>query len=302
MNYLKNITMMALGLFAFSAQAQMDFSQVQVQTTEVAEDLYMLVGAGGNLSLSVGDDGAFLVDDQYAPMSDKILAAIAEVTDQDIRFLINTHFHGDHTGGNENIGATGALIVAHENVRQRLSTDQFRAIFNQTIPASPEGALPVVTFSEEINFYWNDTEVRIFHVENAHTDGDAIVTYPEKNIIHMGDVFFNGFYPFVDVSSEGTLDGYIRAVSQVLSLPFVNDDTRIIPGHGPLATPADLETYLNMMMTARNRINALILQQLSEDEVVARDPMSDYHEQWGGGFMSGENFTRLAYQSLAHTH
>ena len=169
MNNLKNITMMALGLFAFSAQAQMDFSQVQVQTTEVAEDLYMLVGAGGNLSLSVGDDGAFLVDDQYAPMSDKILAAIAEVTDQDIRFLINTHFHGDHTGGNENIGATGALIVAHENVRQRLSTDQFRAIFNQTIPASPEGALPVVTFSEEINFYWNDTEVRIFHVENAHT-------------------------------------------------------------------------------------------------------------------------------------
>ena len=173
MNNLKNITMMALGIFAFSAQAQMDFSQVQVQTTEVAEDLYMLVGAGGNLSLSVGDDGAFLVDDQFAPMSDKILAAIAEVTDQDIRFLINTHFHGDHTGGNENIGSTGALIVAHENVRQRMSTDQFRAIFNQTIPASPEGALPVVTFSEEINFYWNDTEVRIFHVDNAHTDGDA---------------------------------------------------------------------------------------------------------------------------------
>jgi len=281
------------------AYGQQDFSQVQIERTQVAEGLYMLVGAGGNLSLSVGSDGAFLVDDQYAPMSDKILAAIAEVTDQDISFLVNTHFHGDHTGGNENIGETGALIVAHENVRQRMSADQFRAAFNQTVPASPVSALPVVTFSDEINFYWNDTEVRIFHVDNAHTDGDAIVTYPEKNVVHMGDVFFNGLYPFIDVSSEGTLDGYIRAVSQVLRLPFINSDTKIIPGHGPLASPSDLENYLNVLMTARDRIGALVNQGLSEDQVVAQDPISEYHDAWGWMFISGEMFTRLAYQSLS---
>ncbi len=287
-------------LLAPSGYAQNDFSQVQIERTQVADGLYMLVGAGGNLSLSVGNDGVFLVDDQYAPMSDKILAAIAEVTDQEVSFLINTHFHGDHTGGNENMGASGALIVAHENVRQRMSTDQFRAAFNQTIPASPAAALPIVTFSDEINFYWNGTEIRVFHVNNAHTDGDAIVTYPEKNVIHMGDVFFNGLYPFIDVSSDGTLDGYIDAVTQVLSLPFMNDETRIIPGHGPLANRGDLERYLNVLISARDRIGVLVQQGLTEDQVVERDPMAEYHSTWAWMFIDGEMFTRSAYQTLSH--
>lgn len=288
----------AAALTAVSASAQQDFSAVQIQTTEVADDLYMLVGAGGNLSLSVGEDGAFLVDDQFAPLSDKILAAVAAVTDSSVRFLVNTHFHGDHTGGNENIGRTGAIIVAHENVRARMSTDQFRAIFDQAIPASPPDALPVVTFADQINFHWNGTEIVAFHVPNAHTDGDAIIAYPQKNVVQMGDVFFNGAYPFVDVSSDGSLDGYIAAVERVLALPFMNAQTKIIPGHGPLATPADLRTFLGVLTTARQRLQSLIDRGLSEDQVVAQDPMSDYNAAWGNGFMNPENFVRLSYQSL----
>jgi len=280
------------------AVAQQDFSNVQIETTKVADDLYMLVGAGGNLSLSVGDDGAFLVDDQFAPLSDKILAAIAKVTDDSVRFLINTHFHGDHTGGNENIGRTGAIIVAQENVRARMSTDQFRAIFNQPIPASPAAALPVVTFAEQINFHWNGTEIVVFHVPNAHTDGDAVVTYPEKNVIQMGDVFFNGLYPFVDVSSDGSLDGYIAGVERVLALPFLNAQTKIIPGHGGLATPDDLRKFRDVLKIARERIQSAIDRGLSEDEAVAAKLMSEYDADWGGGFMNPENFVRLSYQSL----
>lgn len=290
---------LTLSLLAGAVLAQQDFSQVQIQRTEVADDLYMLMGAGGNLSLSVGSDGAFLVDDQYAPLSDKILASIAEVTDSDVRFLINTHFHEDHTGGNENIGRTGAIIVAHENVRARMSTDQFRAIFDQRIPASPPGALPVVTFPDHVNFHWNGTDIVVFHVPNAHTDGDSVITYPEKNVIQMGDVFNNGAYPFVDVSSDGSLNGIVAGVERVLELPFLNAQTKIIPGHGALASPADLRTYLEVVSTARERIQSAIDRGLSEDEAVAADLMSEYNAEWGGGFMNPENFVRLSYQSLA---
>ena len=294
----KTLTL-TLSLIAGAALAQQDFSQVQIQRTEVTDGLYMLMGAGGNLSLSVGSDGAFLVDDQYAPLSDKILASIAEVTDSDVRFLINTHFHGDHTGGNENIGRTGAIIVAHENVRARMSTDQFREIFDQRIPASPTGALPIVTFPDRVNFHWNDTEIVVFHVPNAHTDGDVVITYPEKNVIQMGDVFNNGAYPFVDVSSDGSLDGIVAGVERVLDLPFLNAQTKIIPGHGALASPAELRTYLEVVMTARDRIQSAIDRGLSEDEAVAATLMSEYDAEWGGGFMNPENFVRLSYQSLA---
>lgn len=294
----KTLTL-TLALVTGAALAQQDFSQVQIQTTEVADDLYMLVGAGGNLSLSVGSDGAFLVDDQYAPLSGKILAAIAEVTDSSVRFLVNTHFHGDHVGGNENIGGTGAVIVAHENVRARMSTEQFRAAFNQTIPASPPGALPVVTFTDQINFHWNDTEIVAFHVPNAHTDGDAIIVYPEKNVIHMGDILFNGLYPFVDVSSDGSLDGYISALGRVLALPFLNEQTKIIPGHGPLGSPANLRTSLDMLSTAKERIQSAIDRGLSEDEAVAANLMAEYDDDWAWQFIDGETFVRLSYQSLA---
>ena len=295
MNIIKTTMVIAVAIVGTQALGQ-DFSQVQIKTTEVAEGIYMLEGSGGNLGLSVGTDGAFLIDDQFAPLSEKISAAIADITNDDVRFLVNTHWHGDHTGGNENFGNAGAIIVAHDNVRARMSTGQFREIFDQNIPASPAMALPIVTFADRTTFHWNGQRIIVKHVENAHTDGDSVVWFTDADVFHLGDVFFNGFYPFVDVSSNGSLEGYISAVEGVLMR--TTENTTIIPGHGPLANANDLRAYLEVLRTARERIQSAIDGGMSEDETVAADLMADYDEQWGGGFMNPENFVRLSYKSL----
>ena len=276
--------------------AQGDFSEVEIEAMEISDGIYMLVGAGGNLGLSVGDDGAFLIDDQFAPLSDKIMAAIADITDADVEFLLNTHWHGDHTGGNEAFGRAGAIIVAHDNVRVRMSSEQFREIFDQRMPPSPEAALPIVTFDDEITFHWNDETIRAFHVDPAHTDGDVILHFQNADIFHMGDTFFKGTYPFIDVSSNGDINGIIAAGYRVLSMS--NANTKIIPGHGSLAGPEDLRTYLEVLRVTRESVQTLIDQGLSEDDVVAARPTAEYDEAWGGGFMNPENYNRLLYQSL----
>lgn len=281
---------------ATDVRAQQDFSDVRIETVPVTDGLYMLVGSGGNIGLSVGADGAFLVDDQYAPLTERILAAVRAAGGGDVRFVVNTHWHGDHTGGNENLANTGAVIVAHHNVRARMSTEQFLAAFDERVPPSPPTALPVVTFPERMTFNWNDKTIHVYHVPNAHTDGDSIVHFTNVDAFHMGDTFFNGTYPFIDVSSGGSLPGLIAAVESVLAL--ANADTRIIPGHGPLASPEDLRSYHEMLVDARDRIQALIDEGRSEDEVVAANPTARYDAQLGGGFMSAENFTRFAYQSM----
>jgi glyoxylase-like metal-dependent hydrolase (beta-lactamase superfamily II) len=292
-----NVAALVMASLAVPVWAQQDFSTIEIETVPVADGVYMLVGAGGNIGLSVGDDGAFVIDDQFAPLSEKILAAIAAVTDADVKFLVNTHFHGDHTGGNEAFGAAGALIVAHENVRARMSTDQFREIFNQPIPASPAGALPIVTFTDEMTFHWNGDTIRAIHVAPAHTDGDTILYFQNANVIHMGDTFFNGFYPFIDVSSDGDIDGIIAAGYRALAIS--NEDTAIIPGHGPLSDAAGLTAWLEMLKVTRVSMQSLIDQGLSEDEAVAARPTAESDEQYGGGFMNPENYNRLLYQSLS---
>ena len=208
-----------------------------------------MVGAGGNLGLSVGEDGAFLIDDQFAPLSGKIMAAIAEVTDADVEFLLNTHWHGDHTGGNEAFGNAGAIIVAHDNTRVRMTTEQLREIFNQTYPPSPAAALPIVTFDDEMTFHWNGETIRAFHVAPAHTDGDVILHFEDADIFHMGDTFFNGLYPFIDVDSNGDINGIIAAGYRVLSMS--NPNSQIIPGHGSMATPEDLREWLQGFRSTR---------------------------------------------------
>ena len=292
-----SVTALILAGLAVPVWAQQDFSAVEIETIQVSGNVYMLVGAGGNIGLSVGDDGAFVIDDQFAPLSEKILAAIAAVTDADVKFLVNTHFHGDHTGGNEAFGAAGALIVAHENVRARMSTDQFREIFNQPIPASPAGALPIVTFTDEMTFHWNGDTIRAIHVAPAHTDGDTILYFQGANVIHMGDTFFNGFYPFIDVSSDGDINGIIAAGYRALAIS--NEDTAIIPGHGPLSDAAGLAAWLEMLKVTRVSMQSLIDQGLSEDEAVAARPTAEFDGQYGGGFMNPENYNRLLYQSLS---
>ncbi len=276
--------------------AQNDFSEVEIQATEVASGIYMLVGAGGNLGLSVGEDGAFLIDDQFAPLSGKIMAAIAELTDAPVVFLANTHWHGDHTGGNEAFGNAGAVIVAHDNVRVRMSTEQMREIFDQTMPPSPDAALPIVTFNDELTLHWNGETVHAFHSGPGHTDGDTVLHFQEADVFHMGDNFFNGLYPFVDVDSNGDINGMIATGYRVLAMS--NAGSRIIPGHGPLATPDDLRDWLQVLRSTRESIQELIDQGMSEDEAVAANPTAEHDETHGGGFMNPENYTRLVYQSL----
>jgi glyoxylase-like metal-dependent hydrolase (beta-lactamase superfamily II) len=245
----------------------------------------------------VGNGARKQNDDQYAPLSDKILAAVKAITPDPVRFVLNTHWHGDHTGGNENMGKAGAYIVAHDNVRKRMSSEHFNAVFQRTTPASPEGALPVVTFAEGITFHWNGEEIRVYHVPPAHTDGDAIVHFVKADVVHMGDLFFNGFnYPFVDVSSGGRVDGVIGAADRVLAA--VSDKTRIIPGHGPLATKADLQLYRDTVKTLRDRIAKLKAEGKTKEDVIAAKPTADYDAKWGGGFIKPDVFTGLVFDSL----
>jgi len=286
----------AAAVFGPVAWGQQDFSAVQIETIPVSEGIYMLVGAGGNLGLSVGEDGVFLIDDQYAPLSDKILTAIAELTDEDVHFVLNTHWHGDHTGGNENIGATGAIIVAHDNVRVRLNTEQFQSMLDRTTPAAASGALPVVTFSNEITFHWNGETIWAFHVDPAHTDGDTIVHFQNANVIHMGDTWFKDRYPFIDVDSGGSIDGIIAAGFQVLAI--ANADTKIIPGHGSLGDREDLEAYLEMLKIVREGVARLARQGMAEDEGVAAAPLAEFDADMEWAFINGERFTRTVYRSL----
>ncbi|MDX2218451.1 MAG: MBL fold metallo-hydrolase, partial [Burkholderiales bacterium] len=259
---------------ALPAGAQQDYSKVEVKTTKLNDTTYMLIGAGGNLGLSVGPDAVFLIDDQYAPMTPKITAAIKAITDKPVKFVVNTHWHGDHTGGNENFGKAGAIIVAHDNVRKRMSTEQVLAFFNMKVPPSPKEALPVITFGVDTTFHLNGDEINVFHVPNAHTDGDAIVHFRKGNIIHMGDLYFNGLYPFIDSASGGKIDGVVAACDRALAL--ADDKTVIIPGHGPLSNKAELKAYRDMLATVSGRVKAQIAAGKKLEEIIAAKPTADY--------------------------
>jgi cyclase len=285
-----------VALSALPAAAQQDFSGVEIEAQEVAKGIYMLTGEGGNLGLSVGEDGGFLIDDQYAPLTGKILAAVKELTAEPVRFVANTHYHGDHTGGNENMGEAGALIVAHENVRRRMATGTFMEAFNRQVDPAPPGALPVVTFTDAASFHWNGEEIRIFFVGPAHTDGDSIIHFVNADVFHMGDTLFNGMYPFIDVSSGGRIDGMIAAADRVLKV--ATEKTRLIPGHGPLATRADLQAFRDMLAKVRDRVAKLKAEGKSAEEVVAAKPTADLDEKWGGGFMKPDDWIGLVYQSM----
>jgi glyoxylase-like metal-dependent hydrolase (beta-lactamase superfamily II) len=267
-------------------------ADVTIEVVPVADGVHMLVGRGGNIGVSSGSDGVFLIDDQYAPLTERIVAAVRTVSAEPIRFVLNTHWHFDHTGGNENLGSAGALIVAHDNVRQRMSVDQFMEAFNREVPASPPGALPVVTFSETVTFYLNGDTLHAFHVPHAHTDGDVLIHFRNANVIHMGDTFFNGRYPFIDVGSGGNVNGVIAAAERGLTI--ADDDTRIIPGHGPLAGRADLEAYRDMLVAARTRVRQALAAGQTLEQIQAANLMADYDETWG----DSEGLVQAVYQSL----
>jgi cyclase len=273
-----------------------DFSKVEIVTTPLATGVSMLTGSGGNIGLSVGDDGAFIVDDQFAPLTDKINAAVARLTARPVRFVINTHWHFDHTGGNENYGKAGAVIVAHDNVRKRMSVDSAIEFLKQTFPASPAAALPVITFADSVTLHLNGDVIEVTHVAPAHTDGDVVVRFTKANVIHMGDLYMNGMYPFVDVSSGGKVDGLVAAADKVLAM--ANDQTKIIPGHGPLATKATLKEFRDVVATVRDRVRKEMSAGKSLADIQASGPSKEFDAKWGNGFFKPEQFVALVHASM----
>lgn len=293
------VALTVLALFAAvppAAAQDEEQPEVQIEVVPVASGVWMLVGRGGNIGVSAGADGVFLIDDQYAPLTEKIRAAVASINGGPIRFVLNTHWHGDHTGGNENLGQAGTLIVAHDNVRVRMSSEQFLAVFDQKVPPSPEVALPVVTFNDAVTFHLNGDEIHAFHVPPAHTDGDSVVHFRNADVIHAGDTFFNGLYPFIDLGSGGDFDGVLGAVERMLEM--AGEGTKIIPGHGPLATRADLVRYRDMLAGSRAAVAELIAAGKSREEVIAANPTQAFDEAWGGGFIEPAAFAGTIYDSL----
>lgn len=254
----------------------------------------MLQGKGGNIGLSFGNDGVFMIDDQFAEHIEQIQKEISKVSDKPVRFLVNTHFHEDHTGGNVAMTKNGTVIFSQENVRKRL-----QAMIRREIKKIPEEALPLVTFSEDLTFYFNGEKIYVFHVHNAHTDGDAMVYFTDSNVLHTGDVFFNGKYPFIDIENGGSLKGSIEGLEKALLI--INEDTKIIPGHGAVGTYKDLQKSVNMLSTTYKRVYANYINKKTEDEVIKMaDLTKEYDaEGYGTGFISTEAFLRMIYKSAA---
>lgn len=267
-----------------------------VEVVAVAPGLHMLSGKGGNIGVFIGPDGTFLVDDQFAPAAGEILEAVRGLGGAHPRFLLNTHYHFDHTGGNEHFGAAGSVILAHDNVRRRLASGAELRVFERTIPPAPPAALPVITYDGTMSVHLNGQEVRAIHLPGAHTDGDTVVHFPALNVIHTGDIFFNGFFPFIDTDHGGSLPGMLRAVDRVLGL--CDENTRIIPGHGPLATREDLLAYRAMLATAHERLAVLRRAGLDKKAAVRRGVLEDLDARWGKGLFTAKRWTGIVYGSV----
>ena len=283
---MKRTTLAVLGLLVCPALGSaQNFDNIQITTIPVTENIYVLQGSGGNIGVSIGDDGTFIVDDQFAPLTDKIVAAIAELTDNPVDFVVNSHFHYDHTDGNENFGRAGALIVAQDNSRRRMATDQVLSGSNRPQPAYDEVGLPKITFQESMRFYYNDNVVDVIYTGPGHTDGDAQVYFRDSNVIHTGDMFVRYGLPYIDQGNGGSTDGMIDALWTIAGL--IDDDTIIIPGHGQLSTRADLLEFRMMLVTIRGRIKDGIARGLSADQLIASNPARGYAELPGAtGWLS----------------
>lgn len=290
------------------AGAQTNFDSIQVRSQQLSRNVYVLTGAGGNIGLSVGDDAVFIVDDQFAPLTPKILAAIAAITPKPVRFVVNTHWHFDHTGGNENLGKAGAVVMASANARKRMSTEQFIEFLKRREPPAPAGALPIVTFTDSVAVHVNGDDIVAFQVAPAHTDGDVVVHFTKANVVHMGDTYVvpppdprpNApphviRYPFIDLSSGGNINGSIAVADRVLAV--CNAETKVIPGHGPVTDCAALKRWRDMIATVRERVRVAIQAGKTLDEIKAAKPTAEFDAS-NRGSIQPDDFVTFVYRSL----
>lgn len=274
-------------------QAQQDLSKVEIKATHVAGNIHMLEGSGGNIGVSVGADGILIVDDQFAPLADKIRAALRKLGEGKLKYVLNTHWHGDHTGGNKEFGPE-APIIAHDNVRKRLA-GELKAEGRET-PPSPKEALPVITFDQSLSVHFNGEEIRVLHYPHGHTDGDSVIFFTRSNVVHMGDDFFNGMFPFIDLASGGDVEGYARNVESVIAK--IPAEAKIIPGHGPLASVADLKNFHRMLVETTGIVRERMKAGKSLDQIKA-EGLPEKWNSWGTGFIKTPAWIQTLYQGLS---
>jgi len=285
------LTTAFLGLSSVMAYAQ---SSDALTTEDFGNGIYMLVGTGGNVGVLTGEDGTFVIDDKYERVSDQIISIVKGLTDQPITYVINTHYHGDHTGSNTSLKKIGATIIAHDNVRTRMGQSIENKLFGRTVDPVPESQWPTITYSDNTTFYINDQTVKVIHVPNAHTDGDSLIYFVEANVLHMGDNYFNGMFPYVDIDAGGSLQGMIAAHDKALGM--INDNTRIMPGHGPEATKSDLMKTHEMLVDIQNRVQGHINNGKSLQGILDAKILKDLGDY--ASFIDEDKMVRIAHRSL----
>lgn len=299
MRHLPAVVVLALCAVPAAAQPQIDFSKVEIKMTDLGGGLYQMDSAGGNVLVLTGPDGVLMVDNSYAQLYDKIIAAVRKVSDKPIKYVINSHIHGDHHGGNEAMIKTGVTVIAHENVRARMAKGGRDAFSNQPIAPAASGALPIVTYRDAMTIHFNGETIELLHAPPSHTDSDTIVYFRKANVMFVGGVYGNNLnYPFIDIGMGGSLSGVIAA--EEMLLPMIDDRTRIFADQGSGERKASMQASHDMLVAVRGRVQKLIDEGKSEDEAVAARPTQEFDKTWvrQGSFFTGERMTRQAYRSL----
>jgi glyoxylase-like metal-dependent hydrolase (beta-lactamase superfamily II) len=279
-----------------AAQPHADAATTPIKTTKLYDNVYLLQGQGGNMALQTGPEGNILIDASFAPAVPRILEAIAAASKDAPFALINTHWHGDHTGGNEGIHAAGYTIFAHQNTRERLSTPQAMKLFHTTTLAAPAGALPTITFEDTLHIWHNSDALDLVHYDPAHTDTDIYIHFHKANVLHVGDIWFNGIYPFIDEGTGGSIGGMIHAAEKTLAV--ADNNTKMIPGHGPLGSKSDFQKYRDMLAAVRDKVVALKASGASEEEAIAKKPTAEFDAALAKGFMNADTFVGIVYRTL----